>query len=182
MTPKENSILIADPFLKDHHFSRSVIYLCSHDTEGSFGLKLNELFDHTLGELINGLEDIDIPVFVGGPVGVDTLHFLHQCPDMIPDAHQLSTDIFWGGDFEVVKALIREQKIDLQKIKFFIGYSGWGESQLDHEMKEKSWLVVDAISSLVFNVSPDEVWKESVKLLGSEYQPILNYPIDPQLN
>lgn len=182
MTPRENSLLIADPFLKDPDFMRSVIFLCSHGEEGSFGLKLNEKFDHSLNEIIDGLDDFDLPVYVGGPVGLDTLHFLHQCPDLIPEAQRVADDIWWGGNFDVVKQMIREYNIDTSKIRFFIGYSGWSGGQLDEEMKEKTWLVEEAVSRLIFNVSEDDVWKESVKLLGSAYHQIIHYPIDPQLN
>lgn len=182
MSPKENTLLIADPFLKDPNFMRSVIFLCSHGNEGSFGLKLNERFNHTLNEIISGLEGFPLPVYVGGPVGLDTLHFLHQYPDQIPDSQRIADDVWWGGNFDVVKNLITSQNIDIRKIRFFVGYSGWSEGQLEHELNEKSWLVEDAISTLIFNVSADEVWKESIRLLDTQYHQLIHYPIDPQLN
>ena len=82
--PRENTLLIADPFLKDDNFIRSVIYLCSHNEEGSFGLVLNKLFDFTLNNLVSGFESFEIPVFVGGPVALDTIHFLHQYQEPTP--------------------------------------------------------------------------------------------------
>lgn len=180
--PKENALLIADPFLKDPNFMRSVIVLCSHHDEGSFGFKLNERFGYTLDQLITGLENHPYQVFIGGPVGLDSVHFLHQYPDLIPDAQPIDKDVYWGGDFEVVKQLILADKIAPEKIKFFIGYSGWGAQQLDSELKEGSWLVNECASRLIFEVDADVVWKESIRLMGDEYLQLINYPIDPQLN
>ena len=182
IVPKQDTFLIADPFLKDENFIRSVIYLCSHNEESSFGLALNKLFDYTLDQLVSGLESFHIPVYVGGPVDLDTIHFIHQFPDLIPDSEKLSEEISWGGDFEVVKMLIINNEIDLNKIKFFIGYSGWGEGQLDDEIKEKTWLTSAASRRIAFDVAPENIWKESVRNLGGEYEQLVNYPIDPQLN
>ena len=179
---KENSLLIADPFLKDPNFMRSVILLCSHNEEGSFGFKLNEVFDFTLDQLISGIDHHAYKVNVGGPVALDTIHFLHQYPDLIPDAQAIDKDVFWGGDFEVVKQLMIADQLAPEKIKFFIGYSGWGAQQLDGELKEGSWLVNECVSRLIFEVAPDDIWKESVRMMGDDYAQLINYPIDPQLN
>ena len=182
LNPQSNSLLIADPFLKDENFIRSVIYLCNHNNEGSFGLALNKIFEYTLNDLVEDLDLLKIPVFVGGPVATDTIHFLHQLPDLIPDSQQLDDSIFWGGDFKVLKKLLQNNLIDLTKIKFFIGYSGWSAGQLENEMEEKTWLTTEANSHLVFNVAPSNIWKESIFQLGGEYKQLIHYPIDPQLN
>lgn len=180
--PAENILLIADPFLKDPNFMRTVVYLCRHSEEGSFGFVLNKMFEQTLDELINGLEGIEMPVYYGGPVQTDTIHYLHQYPDLIPECYQVSDEIYWGGDFETVKELLRNNRIDRNKIKFFIGYSGWEKEQLTQELTESSWLTVSANRKLVFETDIDEVWKESLKHLGGKYEMLINYPIDPQLN
>lgn len=180
--PAENILLIADPFLKDPNFMRTVVYLCRHSEEGSFGFVLNKMFEQTLDELINGLEGIEIPVYYGGPVQTDTIHYLHQYSDLIPECYQVSDEIYWGGDFETVKELLRNNRIDRNKIKFFIGYSGWEKEQLTQELTESSWLTVSANRKLVFETDIDEVWKESLKHLGGKYEMLINYPIDPQLN
>ena len=69
-----------------------------------------------------------------------------------------------------------------KKIRFYLGYAGWGDQQLENEMKEKSWLTIAASSSLVLNTPSDQVWKEAVKTLGNEFLPIINYPLDPSYN
>lgn len=180
--PAAGILLIAEPFLKDPNFLRTVVLLCEHKEEGSFGFVLNKQIEQTLDELITDLEGHHLPVYYGGPVQMDTIHFLHQYPDLIPESVKVSDDIFWGGNFETVTALIKNKSIDLSKIKFFIGYSGWGDGQLTGELEEKSWLTVKANRSLVFNTVYDQIWKNSLKVLGGEYERMINYPIDPQLN
>ena len=180
--PAAGILLIADPFLKDPNFLRTVVLLCEHQQQGSFGFVLNKQIEQTLGELITDLEGYNLPVYYGGPVQMDTIHFLHQYPNLIPESVKVINDIYWGGNFETVTALIKNNNIDLNKIKFFIGYSGWGDGQLIAELKEKSWLTVSANCNLVFNTMQDEIWKGSLRVLGGEYEMMINFPIDPQLN
>lgn len=180
--PAPGILLIADPFLKDPNFIRTVVFLCEHQQQGSFGFVLSKQITQTLDELISDLRDCKIPVYHGGPMQPDTLHFLHQYPDLIPESCLVGEGIYWGGNFETVRSLLNSKSIDPQKIKFFIGYSGWGVEQLNEEMKEKSWLTVSANQQLVFNTQYNEIWKGSLNQLGGEYKMLINFPIDPQLN
>ena len=180
--PGPGILLIADPFLKHPNFLRTVVLLCDHETTGSFGFVLNKKIEQTLDELLSNFDGFQLPVYYGGPVQTDTIHFVHQYPDIIPDAVKISTDIYWGGNFETVSALIKNNSINPKKIKFFIGYSGWGDGQLISELDEKSWLTVAATKNLVFNTDPAEVWKSSLQHLGGDYEMLVNFPIDPQLN
>ena len=79
-------------------------------------------------------------------------------------------------------SFIRKGKIDLHKIRFFIGYSGWGSGQLADELKEKSWVLADATRKLVFHKKADEIWKDALRHLGGDYEMMVNFPIDPTLN
>ena len=180
--PAPGILLISDPFLKDPNFMRSVVFLCDHQDEGSFGFVLNRPFEQSLDQLLPELEGFPIPVYYGGPVQTDTLHFLHSQPDMIPDGQEVTDGVYWGGDFEKVMELIRTRELDLDRIRFFLGYSGWSSGQLGDEMTEKSWLTVPANQGLVFHEQPDTIWKAAIKELDDEYHQIINYPIDPQLN
>lgn len=180
--PGTGILLIAEPFLKDPNFQRTVVLLCDHQPEGSFGFVLNRRYEHTLSDLMNDMESLPLPVYYGGPVQMDTLHFLHQYPDQIPGGQKITEDIWWGGDFQTAVQLLQSGGIDSRKIRFFIGYSGWGEGQLDGEMKEKSWLTVAATKKLVFQRDEKAIWGEALRLLGGDYEQMVNYPIDPQLN
>ena len=180
--PAAGILLISDPFLKDPNFLRTVVLLCEHEENGSFGFVLNRKYENTIDELITGLEGFKIPVYYGGPVQTDTIHFLHQCPDQIPGSVEVVKGIYWGGDFELLCEMIRINTIDINKIRFFIGYSGWGEGQLNDELNEKSWLTVKAVRKIVFHKNYEEIWKDSLKQLGGDYEMMINFPIDPQLN
>lgn len=182
IVPGPGTLLIAEPFLKDPNFMRTVVFLCDHQEEGSFGFVINKTYNHTLDELMNDLEELKLPVYYGGPVQMDTIHFLHQYPDLIPGSFQVMDGIYWGGDFETAISLIKEGSLDLNKIRFFIGYSGWGNGQLADELKENSWLTAQATRKLVFHKQIDEIWKDALKELGGDYEMMANYPIDPQLN
>lgn len=180
--PGKGILLISDPFLKDPNFKRTVVLLCEHKEEGSFGLVLNRLFDHTLDQLITESEGHKVPVYYGGPVQMDTLHFLHQLPEDVPGGQEIATGIYWGGNFERVMNLLTSGMLDLTKIRFYLGYSGWGSGQLHDEMNEKTWLTVNATRKLVFQTNTDEIWKDALRSMGGQYEQLIHYPIDPQLN
>ena len=180
--PSSGILLIADPFLKDPNFLRSVVFLCEHKEAGSFGFVLNRQFENTLEELIPELEGHKLPVYYGGPVQLDSIHFLHQYPDEIPGGKEILKGVFWGGDFDAVVDLVKKSAANLNKIRFFIGYSGWSEGQLESELKEKTWLTVKATRKLIFHQDYEQLWKDSLKHMGGEYEMMANFPIDPQLN
>ncbi len=180
--PAAGILLIADPFLKDPNFLRTVVFLCEHKEEGSFGFVLNRQYENTLDELIPELKNFKIPVYYGGPVQVDSIHFLHQYPNEIPGGQEVIKGVYWGGDFDAVVDLLKTAAIDADKIRFFIGYSGWSEGQLATEMTEKTWLTVKADRQLVFHKDFSQIWKDALKHLGGDYEMMANFPIDPQLN
>ena len=182
ITPAPGILLIADPFLKDPNFLRTVVFLCEHREEGSVGFVLNRKLDKTLDELLEDMEGVKLPVYYGGPVQMDTIHFLHQYPDEIPGSFKVTDEIYWGGEMEKVITLIKQGEIDTGKIRFYIGYSGWSDGQLTEELNEKTWLTVQAICKLVFHENDNDIWKESIKHLGGDYEIMVNFPIDPQLN
>jgi len=180
--PGPGILLIADPFLKDPNFLRTVVFLCEHKEEGSFGFVLNRKYENTLDELIPGLDELKLPVFYGGPVQMDTIHFLHQYPEEIPGSEEVIKGVYWGGDFEKVVEMLKNGAAHPDKIRFYIGYSGWSDGQLTTELEEKSWLTLAGTRKLIFHRNYQEIWKDSLKQLGGDYEMMINFPIDPQLN
>jgi putative transcriptional regulator len=181
--PANGILLLAEPFLKDPSFIRSVVLVCKHDaTEGTFGFALNRKLHTTLNEIIADLEDWPLPVYIGGPVQTDTIHYIHQYPQYFDDAIKISDNIYWGGDFEKMKRLIKNGTLDINKIKFFLGYSGWSQGQLEEEILENSWITTEADKTLVFETSSTEVWNASLTKLGGKYKMMIHFPTDPQLN
>lgn len=176
------SILIADPFLKDPNFLRTAVLLCACHDDGCIGFVLNRKHDIKVGELVKEWENCDFPVYYGGPVQLDTLQFVHCRPDLISGGVEISKGIFWGGNFEEVTIYLANHYLNDNEIRFFVGYSGWGEGQLQSELKEKSWLVTTSNQKLVFHDQINKIWEDAIKQIGGEYLQIINYPIDPQLN
>lgn len=179
--PAKGKILISEPMMQDKSFQRSVIYLCHHNEEESVGYILNRPSDQPLSFVVKELEGMDFPVHFGGPVDLNSLHFIHTYPDWL-GGEEVDDSIFWGGDLEQAIEYIKLGKITEEGIRFFIGYSGWSAGQLDAEMDMQSWLVSSVNPNFLFNTSNEALWKASVQTLGESYKPLLFVPEDPQLN
>jgi putative transcriptional regulator len=176
-------LLIADPFLKDLNFARAVVLLCEHqESKGSFGFVLNRVFDQPLNELVPEVLTGDIKVYYGGPVQIDTIHFIHQQPELIRGGFEIRDGVYWGGEFDQVVSLINNGQLDLNKIKFFIGYSGWSSGQLENELNGKAWIVAEGTAPLIFEKNEQNIWPQALKNLGANFAIMANFPIDPLLN
>ncbi|HJV18990.1 MAG TPA: YqgE/AlgH family protein [Sediminibacterium sp.] len=175
-------LLLSDPFLKDPNFIRSVVLVCESNPEGAFGLVLNRKIEYVLGDLVEQALGVDVPVFEGGPVQPTALHFIHRKGNLIPNGVEITSGIFWGGDFDVALELLRSKALSPGDIRFFVGYSGWSAGQLEAEVEEKSWILAEARPGIVFDAPEDQIWSKSLHTLGGEYAQMSNYPIDPQLN
>jgi putative transcriptional regulator len=183
ITATNGILLIAEPFLKDPSFTRSVVLVCKHSADyGTFGFTLNKKIRTTLSDVMEDMEGWKIPIFLGGPMQKDTLHYIHQYPQYFTDAVEVADGIYWGGNFETLKTLIKNGTIEPSKVKFFLGYSGWDPTQLDEELLENTWIMCQANTSLVFDTKPSTVWNASLTQLGGKYKMMVNFPKDPQLN
>lgn len=180
--PNTGNLIVAEPFLKDENFMRSVILMCSHTSEGSLGLILNKKLEVTLSDLLVEMEHFPLDVYQGGPVQMDTVHYIHQYPDLFTDCQPLIDNICWGGNFELLSKYLRSGEIDPKKIKFFLGYSGWDSRQLEAEYKENSWATATGTRKLIFETHPKNLWRETMIHMGGDYEKMINYPTDPQLN
>lgn len=182
--PTKGSLLISEPFMLDPNFKRSVVLLAEHNEEGTIGYVLNQRSTLLLKDVLPDCPDANFPIYVGGPVGADTLHFIHCCDERISGGQEISKGIFWGGNFEALLLLINSHQIDQEEIKFFVGYSGWEPGQLDRELEQNSWLVTDNYrSAFVMNAHNEEgLWKEIVANLGPRFAHIANFPENPLWN
>lgn len=181
--PAKGTLLISEPFMADPNFKRSVVLLTEHHSEGTVGYVMNHKSDFLLKDIISDCWDANFQVYLGGPVATDTLHFIHKVPDKIPGGADLGNGLFWGGDFEALKIQINNYNIEEEEIKFFIGYSGWAEEQLDDELAVNSWIVSDKYNpDMIFDDSETDLWKEAIINMGTKYAHIANFPTDPALN
>ena len=182
IAPTPGTILISEPSLKDMYFNRAVVLLADHNEEGSFGLILNKPLEVRFNDIVKGFPDFDGKVYLGGPVNTKNLFFLHKRGDFIRNSQAIKEGLFWGGEIDDVKALIELGELSQNDIRFYIGYSGWTENQLDEELKEFSWLVAKPNLMNLINTPTSEMWKSSVADLGKDYEVWVNFPSDPSLN
>lgn len=181
--PSVGKLLISEPFLSDPNFKRSVILLAEHTQEGTLGFILNQPSALLLKDLVPDLWQADYPVFIGGPVEVDTIHFIHCCYDKLNSGEEIAKGIYWGGNFETLKILVNNNSISENEVKFFLGYSGWEAEQLKDEIEGNTWIVSgDFNEEVVFSQNEQELWREVIINLGPKYAHISNFPSDPSLN
>lgn len=182
IVPKQGRVLISDPFLNDAYFKRSIVLLTEHSQKGSVGFVLNKPVDVAINEIMTDFPAIDTSISVGGPVGTDSVHYIHGLGKLIPNSVQITRDLWWGGDFDVVKELINEGAISSEQIRFFVGYSGWEPSQLEREISEDSWVVTELDSGIILNSRNKESWQEVLNILGGKFKLWTNFPENSGLN
>lgn len=180
--PAPGKLLISDPFLSDPNFNRTVVFLTEHKAEGSVGFVLNKPMDLKLDEVVDFEVQQTIPLYMGGPVQQDTLHILHQNQEVADPNLQVINGVYWGANFEAVKIMLENGAINNEAFRFYLGYSGWGEGQLEREIEEKSWIVTKATPQIVFSNDAETMWKEVMKEMGGKYSYLANSPDNPQWN
>jgi putative transcriptional regulator len=182
IAPGKGRILVSEPYLPDPNFERTIILICEHNDEGSFGFIMNKPSAAKLGDVMLDLKDIVSPVFIGGPVQQDTLHYIHRISNL-EDSIQVMDGIYWGGNFDQLVSLIETKQVAASDIKFFLGYSGWGVGQIEEELKEDSWIVSDKVNEeLLFDIKAEAMWQYALKSMGGRFSVYSNYPQDPRLN
>jgi putative transcriptional regulator len=180
--PEKGRLLISEPFLPDPNFERTVVLLCEHNEEGSFGFVLNKPSILKVNEVMEDIRGLDNLVYVGGPVQQHTLHFIHRNA-VLENAVEIVDRIYWGGAFESLMLLCETKQVTSADIRFFLGYSGWGPGQLESELDQDSWIVCDYVTDqLLFDTGPEIMWRKALENMGGRFSMYSNYPVDPRLN
>jgi putative transcriptional regulator len=161
-------VLLLAREMSDPNFSASAVLICQHSSEGSYGLVLNRPSHMPLTEVFDKLpdwaggHDRRQKIFIGGPVQPEELQVIHVTDEPVPGSHQVAPEVYLGGHWDGFKGIFDENS---GTIRMFLGYSGWGSSQLAHEVQLGAWEVLDPdVKKLL--LSPDEVWqggKDSIK-------------------
>jgi len=116
------------------------------------------------------------------PVAKNTIQFLHSSNTKIPGSIKILDGLFWGGDFDFISKMISQKKISSKDIRFFAGYSGWGEKQLEEEINNGNWLVLNSEKTDCWQQSSKHLWSQIIKKQDSNYAIWTNLPKDPNLN
>ena len=179
----KGTILLAQPFMLDTNFSRSVVLLTEHtEEEGSIGFILNKPLDLQINDLVPDFPEIEANVFLGGPVANQTLHFIHDVGDILDESIKVSDGVYWGGSFEKLKFLIQSKLVQAHNIRFFLGYAGWSPGQLDDELEYGSWILAEMDPNYAFKTRYKNLWSQVMKNKGGQYTVIAEMPDAAFLN
>jgi len=176
----KGKLLIATPeLLTDNIFSQSVILITDDHDEGTVGFILNKPLPASVNEVTNF--QIPLQLYNGGPVSPDRLYFIHRIPEIVPGGYEVVPGLYWGGELEKLNDPDMMPDNLSEKIKFFVGYSGWSKGQLEDEIKRGAWLVSDLRVDPI-TVNPKTLWKEMLVRTAPELSLWKNAPVNPELN
>ncbi len=184
MENQQGNLLVASPYLPDPNFYRSIVLIVEHSDEGALGLILNRPGNQLLRDVwqdvcekgcVSG-QYLDI----GGPVS-GPLMALHSHPEL--EGLEVVSRVMFSPEQIVLEALVDQEQ---HAYRIFGGYAGWGEGQLEHEMKTGGWLTTAATWRYVFERDHESLWQDVVNTIGASItQEMLNIrraPIDPRSN
>lgn len=180
------TLLAAWPDLMDPNFMHSVLLMCQHSAEGAYGLVINRPLEIGIGELLPehpALAGSEFPVHLGGPVDHSCLQFVHRAPADIKGGMELGAGLYLGGELDDLGAYLKsEGKAAEAKVRVMLGYSGWGEGQLDQELSKGSWLPASIQSDVIFAEDGRSVWRQVVRSIGPEGANLEHQPPDVSWN
>lgn len=175
-----DQLLISMPSMGDPNFARTVTFVCQHNADGAFGLVLNRGSDYTWGELMAqmkiGLSSAALAqrqVLVGGPVQQDRGFVLHSREADYDSSFAVSASLAVTTSRDVLEALARGQGPGRATVA--LGYAGWGAGQLEREIRENSWLHVDATPELIFDVPLAQRYDIAAARLGIDLRQLTDY-------
>ena len=164
-------LLVAMPRIGDPRFDRSVIMMCAHTEEHAMGLVINKPKDElTLGDVLDHLGINAAPamapltVLDGGPVRPDRGFVLHSEDYAGEGAQDVAPGIRMTATRDILEAVAGEHAPE--RFVLALGCSGWGAGQLENELKQNAWLVVDASDAIVFGAAHEDKWASAIKTLG----------------
>ena len=177
-------LLIAEPMLGDPNFDRTVVLMIEHTDEGALGVVLNRPTELEVGAVLHEWADLAVApsvLYMGGPVeqnGVLALGRRRKDAGPVPGW----TSVL--GEVGTVDLHLSPEDVvgGLDGIRFFAGYSGWGGGQLEAELAEGAWLVVDATDDDVFAPDPDVMWRAVLRRQGGRTAMLEHFPEHPSLN
>ena len=182
LNPKKGQLLISEPATFDPTFFKSVILITHHNNIESIGLVLNQATNIKLNDLLDNIPLNDFPVYIGGPVEKNSIQFIHTLDDKITNSIEVAPGLYWGGEFDDIIKLMSKNKISKYEIRFFAGYSGWGEDQLNSEIKENGWIIHPTNIKTCMKYSDDQLWSDLIKTKETKYAIWANMPKNPSLN
>lgn len=165
--------LVAAPSMPDERFQKSVVFICKHDDDGALGIIVNNTVDDLPLEQVYRQLGIEVPasaakqpVLFGGPVETSRGLVLHSADYKREETLLIDGGLALTASLEILKDMAAGS--GPKQAWLALGHSGWAPGQLDREMQDNAWLVVDANPGLVFDVDFDAKWQRALDLLGGK--------------
>ncbi|MEU1334378.1 YqgE/AlgH family protein [Streptomyces sp. NPDC005865] len=189
-------LLVATPALADPNFDRAVVLLLDHDEEGSLGVVLNRPTPVDVADILEGWGELaGAPgvVFQGGPVSLDSALGVAVIPgdEGAPPGARARASRADPVGFRRVHGAIGLVDLEtppellaaaLGSLRIFAGYSGWGPGQLENELEDGAWYVVESEPGDVSSPDPERLWRAVLRRQRSELAMVATYPDDASLN
>ena len=163
--------LVAAPSMPDERFQKSVVFICKHDDDGALGIIVNNKVDDLpLGQVYKqlGIEvppsAAEKPVLFGGPVETSRGLVLHSADYKREETLLIEGGMALTASLEILKDMAGGA--GPKQAWLALGHSGWAPGQLDREMQDNAWLVVDADPTLVFDADFGAKWQRALEKLG----------------
>ncbi|GGI03287.1 YqgE/AlgH family protein [Egicoccus halophilus] len=178
-------LVVATPALDDPNFERAVVLVLDHDPDGALGVVLNRASDLTVDDaMLPGWRDLVASppvVFGGGPVEPNAIVALGRATAAVPADEGLSPrlDRIRLVDLDTDPVLAA---VELERVRVFAGYAGWGPGQLELEVDAGAWFTLDADPRDVFTADPQRLWQDVLRRQPGELALFSTYPDDPSLN
>ena len=177
-------LLVATPLLGDPNFARRVIMLLQHDGDGAMGVVVNRASEVPVGDVLPTwatLTSEPAVLFHGGPVALDSALGIARVA--APDAEPIGWRRLHGSIGLIDLDTPTELLVGVfAALRIFAGYAGWGQGQLEGEIDEGAWYVVDADDEDPFVHAPAELWRSILRRQGGALALVSTYPDDPALN
>jgi putative transcriptional regulator len=184
-TPTKGRLLVATPPLEDPNFDRTVVYVLEHHDEGALGVIINRPTPEQLDEPLDRWVDLQSSpsgVFSGGPVEPDALIALAYTRLPIAESTDELSPVSGrvvSADLTIDPALVAA---DLEAVRIFRGYAGWGPGQLELEIEAGAWLVFDPDPGDLFGQEPEELWRNVLRRQGGRLAWLAGAPDDLSAN
>ena len=169
-----NHFLIAMPAMQEGVFAGTLTYICEHNENGALGLIVNRPISLNLGEMFEQIK-IDMPqprfakmpVYFGGPVQTERGFVLHDTPGKWESTLLINEKLALTTSKDILEAMGEGR--GPRNVIVSLGYAGWDQGQLEHEISENIWLTVPASEHILFDLSPEERLPAAMALLGVDY-------------
>ena len=180
---QKGTFLISTPEIETGLFFRSVVLLCEHNPNGSFGLIINKTLDLELPEEIinlNNLANSRVKVRAGGPVQTNQMMLLHTSESLGGQTLEICEGTYLGGDLQFLQDAITDA--NGPDIHLCFGYAGWGAGQLEREFLDGHWFLHPASARHIFYTSPEKLWQTLLREMGGKYTTLSMIPENLLLN